>query len=432
HHHLPPVLPRAAAIINPHLGGGWERSPLAGVGVAFMLAWAVQRALKFKGVPCEMRPPLVENLALVALGTVADMAPLTGVNRTLVRHGLRFLGSVGWPSLSALKNSSRLDDPGSVTVRDVGFRLAPKLNAAGRLGSAEPALELLITEDPRRARELAESLEAINRDRYESQKRLLEKALGQLEAEGGPEGRTVVLAGEGWPRGLLGLVASRVAEVTRRPTVLLSLEGDLAVGSGRGAPGFDLYEALCGARGLCLSMGGHSEAAGLRLERAKLPLFREAFERAAALQPPSPEDDELEVDLELALDDLVPLGDSFRDLEPFGQGHPAPVAILRGVRVTDAGPTRSGGDRHLVFRLSDGVQSYSMTGFNMAPRLPEVAPVMDFAVAYDGSRWGPRSSGWKLLDFKRPGEAPCPWSAAWAPPSGPAPAGGAAGAGGAP
>ncbi|MDR3153514.1 MAG: single-stranded-DNA-specific exonuclease RecJ [Deltaproteobacteria bacterium] len=314
HHRLPPQLPPAAAIVNPHLGGGWERSPMAGVGVAFMLAWAVQRALRFKGVQVDMNPPLVENLALVALGTVADMAPLTGVNRTLVRHGLRYLSNTSWPSLSALKSSSRLDDPGSVSARDVGFKLAPKLNAAGRLGSAEPALELLVTEDPLRARALAESLESINRDRYEGQKKLLALALSQLEASGGPEGRTVVLAGESWPKGLLGLVASRVAEVTRRPTVLLSLEGSVAAGSGRGAPGFDLLSALREARDLCRTLGGHSEAAGLSLDRDKLPAFKEAFERGASRQPGPPDDAELEIDLELDLDDLQTLAGALADL----------------------------------------------------------------------------------------------------------------------
>ncbi|MDR1079932.1 MAG: DHH family phosphoesterase, partial [Deltaproteobacteria bacterium] len=409
HHQLPPVLPPAEAILNPHLGGGWERSPMAGVGVAFMLAWAVQRALKFKGICPEMRPPLVEHLALVALGTIADLAPLTGVNRTLVRHGLRFLSKTSWPSLSALVSSSRLDDPGSISVRDVGFRLAPKLNAAGRLGSADPVLELLVTDDPLRACALADFLDSVNRDRYEGQRKLQSAVLAKFEAEGGAGGRTVVLAGENWPKGLLGLVASRVAEHARRPTVLLNLDGDLASGSGRSAGGFDLFSALSHARELCLSMGGHSEAAGLKLRRENLAAFKAAFEEGALLQPEPPEDDELEIDLECALDDLVPLGGALSDLEPFGQGHPAPVAVVRNVKVTDVAPSRNSGDRNLTFRVSDGLQNYSMTAFDLVSRLPEVAPVMDFALVFTGSHWGPRDPGWKLLDFKRPGQSPCPW-----------------------
>lgn len=415
HHQLPPELPPAAAIVNPHLGGGWERSPMAGVGVAFMLAWAVQRALKFKGLSAALDPPLEEYLALVALGTVADLAPLTGVNRTLVRHGLRFLSNTTWPSLAALVESSRLDDPGAVTVRDVGFRLAPKLNAAGRLGSADPALELLVSEDPLRARALAETLESINRERYEGQRKLQAAVLELLESQGGPEGRTVVLAKEGWPRGLLGLAASRVAETVRRPTVLLSLDGDMAVGSGRTGPGFDLYAALCHAREHCHSMGGHSEAAGMRLPRSNLEAFMAAFEEGAQLQPEPPTDDELQIDVECSLDDLYPLAKSFQDLEPFGQGHPVPVAVVRGVRVTDCGPTRTGGDRHLSFRLSDGSQTFTMRAFDQARRLQEVGPVMDFAMAFSGSRLGHRDTGWNLVDFKRPGESPSPWTWGTAP-----------------
>ncbi|MDR1315198.1 MAG: single-stranded-DNA-specific exonuclease RecJ [Deltaproteobacteria bacterium] len=414
HHHIPPVLPSAEAVVNPHLGGGWERSPMAGVGVAFMLAWAVQRALKFKGIcPATSKTLLVEHLALVAIGTIADLVPLTGVNRTLVRHGLRCLSKTSWPSLAALVSSSRLDDPNAVTVRDVGFSLAPKLNAAGRLGSADPALELLVTEDPLRAKILAESLDSINRYRYEGQKKLQATVMAKLEAEGGACGRTVVMAGEGWPRGLLGLAASRVAEEVRKPTVLLSLEGDLAMGSGRSAPGFNLFSALSRARELCLSMGGHSEAAGLKLKREKLQAFKEAFEEAAALQPEPPGEDELKIDLECALDDLQPLRKLVRELEPFGQGHPAPVAVVRNVSVTDAGPARSNGDKHLAFRVTDGLQSYSVMGFNMAPRLSEVAPAMDLALVYTGTNWGHRDPGWTLLDLKRPGESPCPWGDSW-------------------
>jgi single-stranded-DNA-specific exonuclease len=270
-------------------------------------------------------------------------------------------------------------------------------------------LELLVTENPLRARELAEYLDSVNRDRSNGQRNLQEKVFARLEAEGGGDGRTVVLAGEHWPKGLLGLVASRVAEQARKPTMLISIDGELATGSGRSAAGFDLYTALTHARDHCISMGGHSEAAGLRLRPENIPAFRVAFEEGASLQPEPPEEDELEVDLECALDDLVPLRGSFSDLEPFGQAHPAPVAVVRNVEVKDAGPSRNNGDRNATFHVTDGLQIYTIPAFDMSPRLPEVTKFMDLALVYTGSHWGVRDPGWKLLDFKRPGESRCPW-----------------------
>jgi single-stranded-DNA-specific exonuclease len=405
HHNLPPTLPPAKAIINPHLGGGWENSPLAGVGVAFMLAWALRRAFIKRGY-CESLPdPLLETLALVALGTIADMAPLIGTNRTLVRHGLKFLSKSEWPSLKALKIASKLDDDYPVSARDVGFRLAPKINAAGRMGSASPALELLVTEDLQRARVLADKLEELNRNRYEGQMRLLGEAQKVLEDETDPYERTVVLAGEGWPRGLLGLVASRISETVRKPSVLFSLEDDMAIGSGRTTSGFNLYEALERTRDLCESLGGHSEAAGLRVKRENLPLFKKAFEKSASLQPlPQPEE-KVTVDIEIRFHDLQILFQHFQELEPFGQGNPAPVALVRNVRVTDVLPTRTNGDKHLIFRLFDGTQGLSLVGFNLAKKLDEVEPLLDFLFVFDNNRFNQRLPGWRLLDFKSPGTA---------------------------
>jgi single-stranded-DNA-specific exonuclease len=220
HHELPPELPKVAAIINPHLGGGLSSaSPLAGVGVAFMLAWAARKAFQAKGLALGA-PPLVETLALVALGTIADLAPLVGANRTLTRHGLDFLSTSEWPGLAALRRISRLAPQAKLSVKDVGFKLAPRLNAAGRLGSAEPALELLLAEDQAKASELARRLDDLNRLRYETQGLLVDEAMEMLEFESRADDRTVVLAKAGWPKGLLGLAASRVAERRDRKSVV--------------------------------------------------------------------------------------------------------------------------------------------------------------------------------------------------------------------
>jgi single-stranded-DNA-specific exonuclease len=398
HHELPPELPEAAALVNPHVGGGFAAAPLAGVGVAFMLAWAARKALG-AGRPAGGLPPLVEQLALVALGTIADMAPLVGPNRVMVHHGLDFLAATRWPGLAALRRAAGADGQPRLTVRDVGFKLAPRLNAAGRLGSAEPALELLVTEDPRRAEELARTLDDLNRRRYDAQARLVEEALEILEAEVPSSSRTVVLARPGWPRGLLGLAASKVAERSGRPTVLFSVSDGVAVGSGRTAGSFNLFEALSKTRDLCLSMGGHSQAAGLRVGAAGLDGFRRAFEAAAVRQPRLEVEAELLVDLEASMAELDVLAKSFGALEPFGQGHPPPVAVLRDVRVLEPMPKGA----RLTLRVSDGLTRRSLSGFNLASRLEEVGPVMDLALAYEPDpQYG---ETWRLVDFRQPAPA---------------------------
>ncbi|MDR2141998.1 MAG: single-stranded-DNA-specific exonuclease RecJ [Deltaproteobacteria bacterium] len=401
HHQLPPKLPKAQAILNPHLGEAWKSHPLAGVGVAFMLAWGLQRALKREGV--ELSVSLVEHLALVALGSVADLAPLRGPNRILVRHGLNFLARCAWPGLVALRRKA-LRNEGQVTTRDVGFRLGPRINAAGRLGQAEIALELLLATDQAKAEELAERLEALNQTRLREQSRLLEEAMEkladqELESEGA---RVVVLAGAGWPRGILGLAATRVAELTNRPTIILSVDGDLAVGSGRSVAGFNLFEALEPLRDLCLSLGGHAQAAGLKIQVAQLPRFRAALEVAAQRQAPPPVEPELDVDLLVDLPDLAVIAPILAKMEPFGPSNPAPVAVARGTAVLEASPTRTGGDQHMMLRLFDGSTRVNLVGFGLAPRLPEIGSRLDVAVMLETERFGRPEPNWRLLDFKAP------------------------------
>ncbi|MDR2422915.1 MAG: single-stranded-DNA-specific exonuclease RecJ [Deltaproteobacteria bacterium] len=402
HHELPPRLPPAAAILNPHLGGGWEKYPLAGVGVAFVLAWGLKNAFKAKGL-ASPKESLVECLALVALGSIADLAPLRGPNRILVWHGLNFLARIDWPGLAALRRKA-LKSQGFVTTRDVGFRLAPRLNAAGRLGQADLALRLLMSTDPDEARDLAETLEGLNRTRLSDQNALLEEALEVLAEEYAPLGdfRTVVLAGKGWPRGLLGLAASRVVEATNRPTVILALEGDMAVGSGRSVRGFNLFAALEPLRDLCVSMGGHAQAAGLKIKKELLPRFKEALERSAANQAPPEPEPLLDVDLVAGLADLSAIAPPLAEMEPFGNGNPSPVVVLKNVRVLEAVPTRTGGDQHMMLRLFDGTSKVSLVGFGLAPRLHEIGSRLDVAVILETERFGRKEPHFRLIDFKQP------------------------------
>ncbi|MDR2368844.1 MAG: single-stranded-DNA-specific exonuclease RecJ [Deltaproteobacteria bacterium] len=397
HHQLPPTLPDAAAIINPHLGGGWEDTLLAGVGVAFMLAWAVRNALGAEAAGVG----LVEQLALVALGTVADLAPLQGPNRTMVRHGLKFLMASKWPGIVALKRVLKLDGLNRISVKDVGYRLAPRLNAAGRMGSAKPALDILLTESPYEAARLAKELEGINKVRFDTQALLVGEALEMLEHDCQASARTVVLAKEGWPKGLLGLAASRVAEKSGKPTIMFTVQDGLAVGSGRTSGDFDLFEALSRVRGHCVSMGGHSQAAGLKVAYDRLESFKEAFESASREQGWNHGENELLVDVVAGLTDLEVLRPHVAEMEPYGQGHPSPVVAVKNLTVLHAHIAK--GNR-LELRLSDGLSRLNVSGFNMVSRLEEVGQKADVALIYDpdGYIYG---NSWRLLDFRHPRDA---------------------------
>ena len=406
HHRLPPRLPPALALINPHRDEIWRDHPPAGVGVAFLLLAALKRRWISAGLlgPGE-GPALLEYLPLVAIGTIADLAPLQGPNRILVRHGLDFLGSTAWPGLAALKRVARLTTE-KVGGRDVGFRLAPRLNAAGRLGSADPALNLLLAEAEDQANRLAAHLDDLNHQRYQRQNRLCREVMERLELEISPGRRTVVLADPDWSRGLLGPVASRVAESVRKPTVLLRLEDGLARGSGRTYGSFNLYQALEGLRPLFLSFGGHAQAAGLTLSADLLEEFKAGLEEAAQAGPDFT-GPELEVDLVAALGDLEGLAGPLAALEPYGPGHPPPVLVIPRARIGEARPTDRGGEAHMKMVLVDGLTRLKVVGFNLADRLEEVGPEMDVALSLEFNEYQGRiNPGWRLVDFRPPGDGP--------------------------
>jgi len=404
HHQLPLRLPPALTIINPHNDEAWGKAPPAGVGMAFFLLAAFKRHLQKNNLLTVSAPPaLLDYLPLVAIGTIADLAPLTGANRILVRQGLDFLASTSWPGLAALKKISRITGK-KISGRDVGFRLAPRLNAAGRLGSAGPALELLLSEDEESAAKLAVHLEKLNQKRYQGQNRLCQEALEKLEVEISPNSRTVVLGEKDWPRGLLGLAASRVAETTRKPTVLFSLEGILAVGSGRSAGNFNLYRALSHLEPMFTSFGGHAQAAGLTLPVNRLNDFRTRLEDLAQAEPDFVSESELLIDLVVSLGDLEILARPLAAMEPFGQANSSPILVIPRVSVGDARPTNSGGEQHLKFVLLDGLIKRTLIGFGLAPRLCEITREMDVALTLEMNEYqGCFTPSWRILDF-RPSE----------------------------
>jgi len=370
-HHLPGHgrdVPSCLAVLNPNAPGSdypeHDRG-LCAAGVAFKLALALVEALGGNDA-------LVwRQLDLVALATVADLAPLRGENRVLARYGLKLLAESPNPGLRALVRSAGLDAK-QLTAGRVGFILAPRLNAVGRLGSGLTGVELLTTDDEHRALEIARELEELNRRRQEVDRATLAQARRQVDALDLDATYGILLAGEGWHPGVIGIVASRVVEDTGRPAVLVAVEDGVGKGSGRSIPAFDLHDALtaCDARGLFQRFGGHKAAAGVTLDAAKLPAFAEAFNAVARerltvgdLVP------ELRVDLEV---ELAGVTDAFeatlRHLEPHGLGNAAPVFAARGVRLAGA-PRRVGADGvRFAVRTPDGGEVGAIA-WGMAERL---------------------------------------------------------------
>ena len=347
---------------------------LCGTGVAFKLAEALGA------------PTACEDVELVALATVADLVPLRGENRTLVRRGLADLANTSKPGLRALLEVSSTD-PSSLDAGAVGFRLAPRLNAAGRLRRADAAVELLLTDAPARATAVAAELDALNAQRRAIEERTTWEAEAQL-AELGQRG-AYVLAGAGWHPGVIGIVASRIAERYHRPAILVALNGEpLARGSGRSVPGFDLLGALHAAAEHLHAYGGHRAAAGLTVARDRLPALAAAFERHAEaalteeLLHPVERVDAIVSAAELGLD----LAEELERLAPHGIGNPRPSLLVPGARFDEARAIGEG--RHALFTAVSGGARARAVSFGCGGRLPcRAGDPVDAAFALQRNEW---------------------------------------------
>ncbi len=366
-HHTPgPELPPALAVVNPVRGDSrYPERTLCGAGVAYKLCQALAAR---RGVDeGELRP----LLALVALATVADLVPLEGENRVLVRFGLRYLEHTTFAGLVALKEAAGIQ--GAVDAGQVGFVLGPRINAVGRMGAAETALRLLLTDDPVEARGLAAELEDANEARRDEDRRTLDEALDLLARNYDPaRDFGVVLAREGWHPGVIGIVASRVVERIHRPVVMVALEGGRGRGSARSVPGVHLYDALAGCAEHLGRFGGHRQAAGMDVATDRLPAFRTAFNDQVRDQlggrPPVPR---VGAEVPLATDGADDtLHRLLEHMAPFGIGNPRPVFWTRGARIS--GRPRVVGDGHLKLALAGGSGGTSLEaiGFGLAHRRP--------------------------------------------------------------
>jgi len=382
-HHLPgDELPPASAVLDPRRADcASADKDLCGTGVAFKLAQALVPAL---GVSPYL--PL-HFLDFVALATVADVVPLTGENRILVRHGLKMLASSHWTGLRALVEAAGLSGR-PLKAGHVGFILAPRLNAAGRIGDARDGLRLLLTDNPDEAAALARELETTNARRQELDQRILDEAVELAERVLQPDDRALVLAADAWHPGVIGIVASRLVERYGRPTFLIGWDGESGRGSGRSIAGFDLHAALHRVGHHLEKYGGHTMAAGLTIRRERYESFRVAFlEIAGQLLGPDDLVPAQRVGLELPLglvsDELEKL---IRYLEPCGPGNPAPVFGVRHARAVGA---RRVGTNHLRFTLDDESGALPAIAFQSADAIPDhwLADRLDVAFRLERDEW---------------------------------------------
>lgn len=377
-HHLPGGdLPKAFAVLNPKRPGcASEDKDLAAVGVAFKLALAVTQAMGGN------ENVVYGMLDLVALATIADIAPLRGENRVFARYGLKMLAETKNLGLRALIRSAGLDNK-PLTAGRVGYILAPRLNAVGRLGHALRGVELLLATSEHQANSIARELEELNARRQEIDRAVLDEARRRVLHLDLDETYGIVIAQDGWHPGVIGIVASRIVEEFGRPTVLIGLEGDEGKGSGRSISRFDLHAGIGRCRGLLKRFGGHRSAAGVTIARDQVEAFAHCFnESARSVLSVDDLVPELRIDMEVQLADLTPGFEALlRHLEPCGVGNPAPVLLTRGVRL--AAPPRIVGQGGLKLRLhTEAGDPLEALGWSLGARIGELDINRPIDIAY--------------------------------------------------
>jgi len=399
HHQPPDELPICLALINPHLPKNkfpWKE--LSGVGVAFFLLVGLRRHLRennyFVG---REEPDLRQGLDLVALGTIADIVPLGGVNRILVRSGLQLLESGVRPGIAALK---RVADVKKVSSGVVGFRLAPRLNAAGRLEDAALGVKLLLGEELQDIDLLADLLDGFNRQRQKIEQKTLTEAVALVEEQNRPDRYSIVLASENWHSGVIGIVASRLVERYHRPTILIALEGGQGKGSARSISGFNLYQALKESADPLAGFGGHAMAAGLSITEENLESFMIAFEQVAASRLTT--DDLMPVayhDGEVSLSSFtLPLLRELETLNPYGAGNPQPAFVSRNCRVYSP---RILGDKHLKFDVEQDGYRVGCIAFGQAEQFDQLNGDIDLLYRPGINQWrGEESIQLQVVDIR--------------------------------
>jgi single-stranded-DNA-specific exonuclease len=400
HHQMEEEIPQAAVINPKRRDCPYPFKELAGVGVAFKLLCGLASRL---GLPPEAP---FHFLDLVALGTIADVAPLLGENRVLVKHGLELMNGSRKEGLRALAREAGISTSRRITSGQVAFGLAPRINAAGRLDHAQAGVRLLLTQDEAEASQLARELSARNAARQQEEGRTLDQAQAMLAADAqAASSKVILLAREGWHPGVIGIVASRLLQRYHRPCLLVALDGSVGKGSGRSLPAFDLWEALHSCRHLLTRFGGHPLAAGFGLEAARVPELREAMNELGERRL-AESDLVRSLEVEAAVHPAAlsrQVVEELQSLAPFGAGNPVPVLSCSGVRV--ASVSRVGGEgRHLRLLLvgdSENRGQLKAMWFErgeLAERIP-VGGEVDLCFTAQLEQWRGETSVWlRVLD----------------------------------
>lgn len=408
HHTIGSELPEADVLVHPRLPASAYPFPdLCGCAVAFKVAWQVCKSFgDGKKASPHLRDFLLRSIGLVAMATIADVVPLDGENRVLVKHGLRQI--VAQPSLGlrALMEVSGCLDKREITSGNVGFGLAPRINAAGRLERAMMAVQMLTTDDEALARELAQTLDRCNSERQDVELSIVREAHQMIEDGGGLGERGAIVVGKpGWHGGVIGIVASRLVDAYHRPAVVVSLAEPVSQGSARSVPGFDLYTAIAACSDGLLGFGGHAAAAGLKLPFGHFAEFAERFDRHCREQlAPELRQKELMIDAEVPLGMLTTrVVDEISALEPHGISNPRPMLLASRVRVV--GEPRVVGERknHLQFRVEQGGMSHKAIGWGLAERGKKLAAGTVCSLAFQPSinEWnGRRMVQLEVRDFE--------------------------------
>jgi single-stranded-DNA-specific exonuclease len=364
HHLVPPEPLPVLAFLNPHRPEcGFPYKGLASCGLALSLGAAIRRALSAQ---LDIRP----FLDLVAIGTVADVAPLTGDNRILVRAGLGVLGSGSRPGLRALAASARIELARGIDAEDIAFRIAPRLNATGRLGDPALSLELLLEQNPTKAASLAAMVEQKSEERRAIQREMLAEAFAEIERAGYASAPAIVLARQGWHPGVVGIVAGRIASRFHRPTIVVALEGPTGRGSVRGPSGSLLHDALSRCRGELIGFGGHQAAAGVEVRAERVDALRDLFCEAFQGRQAVPGEDELKAHVRLDdRDDPTAVASDLERLEPCGEANRPPMLLIRSVPLVSARNLKG----HLKIELSMGGRIVGGFGFELGELAPVVA-----------------------------------------------------------
>jgi single-stranded-DNA-specific exonuclease len=399
HHQPDTTLPNALAVVNPHRPDSrYPFAELSGVGVSFRVAEALVRAL---GYPVDNFRRSV--LDLVCIGTVADIVPLLGENRIVVAHGLESLRKTRWVGLQQLISVAGLNKE-RLNTRDIGFSIAPRLNAAGRLQDAMIALDLLLEEDAQIAQALAKELSTHNSERQRLQQAIVDEAIAQIEQEELLQHRALFVKSLGWHHGLIGLAASRLVNLYYRPTFVVSIEHDagLARGSIRSIPAFDLTRVLAQMKPICQKCGGHPAAGGFHVSLERLEELRQLILETAS-RTLTDEDliPSLTIDLEVAGYEVNGrLLSELQLLEPFGEGNAPPLFLCRGVQVIGSRTDRQG--KHLFLELRpEGSPVLSAVMWNGGDNLLEPSTLIDVVFQLEeGTYYGYNTIRWRLEDFE--------------------------------